>query len=166
MDPDQVPRLDLRGEGQSPPFDPVGNTSSKLGGSHGGATVGMEVGVVVGIIVLVVLTVTGIFLWRARKSRAAAGPGADMAPDPEHDLGAHRPTPPPKEERPGSSAETGLASDARAASITFHTMARMTTALPRLDPASMTHVAGPQLPRSSPILSWRRRVPRPTVIPF
>lgn len=116
MDSDQAPRLDLRGEGQSPPFDPIGNTSSKLGGSHSGATVGMEVGVVVGIIALVVITATGVFLWRARKSRT--GTGADMAHDPEHDLSSDRPTPPPKDEHQGSSVETGVAADAHAATVT------------------------------------------------
>lgn len=115
MDPEQVARLDLRGEGQSPPFDPVGNTSSKLGGSHSGATVGMEVGVVVGIIALVVITVTGVFLWRARKSRT--GPVADVADNLEHDLGTDRPTPPPKDEVHGNLVETGLAAESRTAAI-------------------------------------------------
>ncbi|KAF3064421.1 hypothetical protein GL218_02411 [Daldinia childiae] len=92
-------------DGGAPPSD-LGNS-----GVHYQPT-GLEIGVITGVCGLVLLTVVGVFVWRARKNRFAKGASAlHSGPDTVHSggspqpFGSHsaiEPVPPPKDSRFGA----------------------------------------------------------------
>ncbi|KAI1803874.1 hypothetical protein F4811DRAFT_522638 [Daldinia bambusicola] len=87
-------------DGGAPPSD-LGNS-----GTHYQPT-GLEIGIITGVCGLVLITVIGVFVWRARKNRFAKGASAlhsgpdtapsEGSPQPVDNHEANEPIPPPKD---------------------------------------------------------------------
>ncbi|KAI0130224.1 hypothetical protein BJ170DRAFT_681685 [Xylariales sp. AK1849] len=112
-----------------------GQGSNDLGGgSSGRPPTGAEIGIIVGVIAVVIIAVALLFLWRARKNKAAKdAEGATNVKDEPVTCPESSPPPPPKDfsERGVSSGETEVASSVE-------------------QPAS--HSFGLQFPRRNPTL--------------
>ncbi|ORY67663.1 uncharacterized protein BCR38DRAFT_483277 [Pseudomassariella vexata] len=64
----------------APPFDGSSNPQQDLGQNPTAHIVtGTEIGIIVSVVFIVLLSVLGLFIWRARRNRAAAGRGARSA---------------------------------------------------------------------------------------